>query len=170
MKNKFIENELWYLSISGAFQRNSVYAKNIDDKSGKKKEAFKVKLRANVIEIIKRYEVFVSDEDHVDNILEIIAFNKDEILTNGKLTFGTAQKLLNLYLKYIWCTDRLAHMPPHCPVDSVILKKSKQYKSRRWTQLNCKDDYMLCITDLREQASYDNLHLAEWELAVFNNR
>jgi len=170
MKNKFIENELWYLSISGAFQRNPVYAKNIDDKSGKKKEAFKVKLRANVIEIIKRYEAFVSDEDHVGNILEIIAFNKDEILTNGKLTFGTAQKLLNLYLKYIWCTDRLAHIPPHCPVDSVILKKSKKYKSRRWTQLDCKDDYMLCITDLREQASYNNLHLAEWELAVFNNR
>lgn len=170
MKNKFIENELWYLSLTGAFQRNSVYAENIDDSNGKKKEAFKKKLKEHIVEIAQRYHVFVSDEDHIGNILEIIALNKDEILKDGKLTFGTAQKLLNLYLKYMWCTDRLAHTPPHCPVDSIILQNSKKYKYDSWTQLDCEDKYMLYITDLRERANDVNLNLTEWELSVFNRR
>jgi len=170
MKNKFIENELWYLSLTGAFQRNSVYAVNIDDKNGKKKEAFKKMLQESIVDITQRYDMFISDEDHVSNILEIIAHNKDEILKDGKLTFGTVQKLLNLYLKYMWCTDRLAHIPPHCPVDSIILKSSKQYKYKSWTQLDCKNEYMLYITDLRERANEVNLNLAEWELSVFNRR
>ena len=170
MKNKFIENELWYLSLTGAFQRNSVYAENIDDNNGKKKEAFKKKLKEHIVEITLRYHVFVSDKEHVGNILALIALNNDEILKDGKLTFGTVQKLLNLYLKYMWCTDRLAHIPPHCPVDSIILKNSKQYKYKSWTQLDCKDEYMLYITDLRERANEVNLNLAEWELSVFNRR
>ncbi len=29
------------MSISGAFQRNSIYAKDIDDANGKRKKAFK---------------------------------------------------------------------------------------------------------------------------------
>lgn len=170
MKNKFIENELWYLSLTGAFQRNSVYTENIDDNNGKKKEAFKKKLKEHIVEIAQRYHVFVSDEEHVGNMLALIALNNDEILKDGKLTFGTVQKLLNLYLKYMWCTDRLAHIPPHCPVDSIILKSSKQYKYKSWTQLDCKNEYMLYITDLRERANEVNLNLAEWELSVFNRR
>ncbi|MGM9478222.1 hypothetical protein ACS5PU_17480 [Pedobacter sp. GSP4] len=170
MKNEFIENELWYLSISGAFQRNNVYEENIDDKNGNKKDAFKKQLRACIVDITQRYHVFVSDVEHVGHISALIASNKDEILNRGKLTFGTAQKLLNLYLKYMWCTDRLAHIPPHCPIDSIILKNSKQYKYKSWTQLDCEDEYMRYITDLREQASGKNLHLAEWELGVFNRR
>jgi hypothetical protein len=170
MKNKFIENELWYLSLAGAFQRNSVYSENIDDQNGKKKEAFKKKLKENIVEITQKYHVFVSDEEHVGNMSTLIELNNDEILKDGKLTFGTVQKLLNLYLKYMWCTDRLAHIPPHCPVDSIILKNSKLYKYKSWTRLNCKDEYMLYITDLRERASEKNLHLAEWELGVFNRR
>lgn len=170
MKNKFIENELWYLSLTGAFQRNTVYAKNIDDNNGKKKEAFKAKLKENVLEITKQYNVFVSDSEHVDNILKLIADNKDEILNKGKLTFGTAQKLLNLYLKYMWCTDRLTQIPPHCPIDSIILGNSKKYKYDSWTKLKCEGKYMLYIDDLREQANENDLHLAEWELMVFNRR
>ncbi|KQR70265.1 hypothetical protein [Pedobacter sp. Leaf176] len=170
MKNKFIENELWYLSLAGAFQRNNVYAENIDDNNGKKKESFKKKLKEHVLKITDRYHVFVSDENHVSNILEIIALNADDILKVGKLTFGTAQKLLNLYLKYMWCTERLAHIPPHCPVDSIILGNSKNYKYDSWTKLKCETKYMLYINDLRELATQDNLHLAEWELGVFNRR
>lgn len=170
MKNKFIENELWYLSLTGAFQRNSVYAVNIDDKNGKKKEAFKKKLKENIVEIAQRYHMFVSDEEHVGNMLALIALNDNEILKDGKLTLGTMQKLLNLYLKYMWCTDRLAHIPPHCPVDSIILGNSKKYRYDSWTKLNCEEKYMLYIADLRERASGENLHLAEWELSVFNRR
>jgi hypothetical protein len=88
MKNKFIENEFWYLSLTGAFQRNSIYAENIDDNNGKKKEAFKKKLKEHIVEIAQRYHVFVTDEEHVGNMLALIALNNDEILKDGKLTFG----------------------------------------------------------------------------------
>ena len=171
MKNRFIENELWYLSISGAFQRNKIYAVALAEKDTKQKDAFKNLLRNSIFELSKQYSNVVSDEQHVSNILNLILINQNPILyNNGKLTFGTMQKLLNLYLKYLWCTDRLKQIPPHCPVDSIILQKSTNYKDHKWTQLDCKEKYMLYINDLRELASARGMLLAEWELDVFNRR
>lgn len=170
MKNKFIKSELWYLSLSGAFQRNNVYAEDIDDANGKKKETFKLKLKKSVIEIAKNYINPIDDPEHIANIGDLVTTNQDVILKGGKLKFGTAQKLLNLYLKYLWCTDKLLQVPPHCPVDSIILKKSNSFKNAKWTQLDCPDTYMLYINELRMIAKSQMTSLAEWELEVFNRR
>jgi hypothetical protein len=171
MKNKFIESELWYLSLAGAFQRNSIYAKNINDVNGTVKKAFRLTLRNSVQEIAKRYNNATSDTEHIANIEEVIETNKNPILGNdGKLKFGTVQKLLNLYLKYLWCSDRISQPPPHCPVDSIILGHSKSFRNERWTQLDCPDQYMLYIEELRAIAKDQNTILAEWELDTFNRR
>jgi hypothetical protein len=34
---------------------------------------------------------------------------------------GTAQKALNLYLKYLWCLGEIK-TPPHCPFDRGIIQ------------------------------------------------
>jgi hypothetical protein len=168
MKNKFIESELWYLSLSGAFQRNNVYQKQIDDKNGEKKKAFKKKLRESIIYIVKQYNEVIDDDKHIANIENLIADNKNEILVNGKLNFGTAQKILNLYLKYLWCTERISHLPPHCPVDRVILKELSKYKTESWTKMENEIQYMNHINALRELAKKEHLSLAEWELLTYS--
>lgn len=170
MKNRFIENELWYLSLSGAFQRNKVYAEDIDDAKGHKKIAFKEKLKDSVLEIAKSYNEFVSDDLHIANIKAIISANTQDILNGRKLKFGTVQKLLNLYLKYMWCIGKLGHIPPHCPIDSIILDKSTAFRDAKWTKLDCEREYMLYVEDLRQVARIKGFHLAEWELETFNRR
>lgn len=170
MKNKFLDNEFWYLSLAGAFLRNRVYSKEIIATADNNKEVFRKKLKCTIIEIVKQYHVLVTDKEHVANINYIIDNNENEILINGKLKFGTVQKMLNLYLKYMWCADKLSHIPPHCPVDSIILSKSKKFKNDRWTHLDCSEKYMGYIHELRELAKTENLHLAEWELEHFSSR
>jgi hypothetical protein len=47
--------------------------------------------------------------------------------------YGVAQKLLNLFLKYLWCLGTIAE-PPHCPVDRIIIGKTC-YKDKNWTEI-----------------------------------
>lgn len=51
------------------------------------------------------YLSLISDEAHLKNIQSVSDFSNEygDILTIGKLNFGVSQKLLNLYLKYLWC-------------------------------------------------------------------
>lgn len=170
MKDRFIQNELWYLSLAGAFQRNKVYSKDIVDPKEHKKIAFKEKLKESVLEVAKFYNQFISDDVHIANIKAIISGNANDILDGGRLKFGTVQKLLNLYLKYMWCIGKLEHIPPHCPVDSIILDKSTSFRNAKWTKLDCEKEYMLYVEDLREVARAKGIHLAEWELEIFNRR
>jgi hypothetical protein len=171
MKNLFIENELYYLSLSGAFQRNNVYSKEIILLEDNEKKRFKQSLKESVIEIAKQYNEEVDDDAHISSILKLIQINQSSILrNNGKLNFGTAQKLLNLYLKYLWCTERLSYAPPHCPIDSIILNKSLSFRNDRWTNLDCPQTYMQYVIELREIATKNKMSLAEWELMVFNRR
>ncbi len=169
MKNIFIENELYYLSLSGAFQRNKVYSE-VNVLEMKEKIRFKEKLKECIVEITKQYNDDIDDNRHVYNILKLIQSNQSIVIVNGKLTFGTAQKLLNLYLKYLWCTERLKTAPPHCPIDSIILNNSLNFRNHRWTNLDCAQTYMQYINELRGIAFKNNMSLAEWELSVFNRR
>lgn len=66
-----------------------------------------------------------SDEQHcavIRKISDVLSSRFGEHLCNRRLRYGTSQKALNLYLKYLWRLN-LATMPPppHCPVDSQVL-------------------------------------------------
>lgn len=83
------------------------------------------------------------------------------------MKFGHAQKALNLYLKYHWCFGMLP-MPPHCPLDSIVLKKIPGFTQERWTRLDSSERYVNIISAAKVQAN--GVPLAVWELDVYNAR
>jgi len=163
MKNKkqeFIYNELWILTVMGGFQRANIYKKGIYLSEEKRRE-FRKLLQEKIHTItITDYKVTVTTNKHIENINTIISISSNKtfskFLNNGKISFGVAQKLLNLYLKYFWCNGEKI-FPPHFPVDRIIQErlnkmttvlnkrnKKKLYKRREiisWTQMESKDIY-----------------------------
>lgn len=166
MKQRFLDDELWILSVTGAFQRAKIYLESANEKA---KAAFRLKLRDKIIELSKKYMIGVSDLQHISNINKLINDCPDEILVDGRLKFGPAQKLLNLFLKYEWCRELLPE-PPHCPVDRIVLSELDKYNPVSWTKLSGADDYLNLIQQLKTLATTQNLSLPEWELQVFNRR
>lgn len=166
-KDDFLMHEFFILSIGGAFQRGNIYKKENVSKEDKK--AFREGLEKELIKISKLYvEEGVLGDKHIENINKLINFSKNkEILNRERLKFGIAQKLLNLYLKYLWCSGNI-EIPPHCPFDRIILEKLG-IKSN-WTQLDNLELYKKWVESARIVAEKNNLKIAEWELDVFNRR
>ena len=102
LKAGFLQEEVWVLAFGGAFQRANVYKNDVNEESRK---AFKIMLR-NFIEevIIPQYQlpILYKDQEHLEFIHQVMDYSKNfkEILNNGQLHLGVAQKLLNLILKY----------------------------------------------------------------------
>ena len=93
-----------------------------------------------------------------------------EILVEGRFRIGAAQKALNLYLKYAWARGIILE-PPHCPIDSIVLKKiEKCPKSARcqicpnttWTTIRTTQEYLHFVEKAREAANAQGKSLARW--------
>ncbi|MEX1190437.1 MAG: hypothetical protein WEA99_00595 [Brumimicrobium sp.] len=114
-KQSFLNRELWLLTFQGAFQRAKIYTKEASEKQRKQfREALSEYVEQN---LLQQYHGKVNDEKHIENIHALIKFTEkfEPILKPGKLYFGVAQKILNLYLKYQWCVGN-SQEPPHFPV------------------------------------------------------
>jgi len=162
MKKDFIETEIWLLTIGGGFQRANVY---INDATGKERLEFRNKLHSEVIKIAAEYKDTVSEARHIDNIIKISRL-KHSALNNGCMNFGVSQKILNLYLKYLWCLGEIS-TPPHFPVDRIIQQKLKITPVISWTQIDSPEKYMRIIEHAKKQAKKENTSIAELELALF---
>jgi hypothetical protein len=183
-KKEFLENEAWMLSVAAAFQHISVYTENSEAKGRK---LLREELKKLVQDMVHhQYSQAVSEGKHIKNI--------DLISTESKLwkrenasfdfTFGVAQKLLNLYLKYLWCLEILQNDPPHFPVDSIIIKElSKEGKTiqmkplaldKPWSQFENKDIYLEVINyakALKEKhPTLKTKSLAAIELELYKRR
>lgn len=84
---------------------------------------------------------------------------KGDLLVDEQPTFGIAQKAMNLTLKYLWCLD-LMEEPPHCPVDSQVLKSVK-LAGKVWSLMN-KSDYESAIQEVKKAAGKKSI--STWEL------
>ena len=171
MKKEFILNEIWMLTIGASFQRANVYMTNCT-KSDKIK--FRNYLKEFIANLSKLYlHEPISEDQHVENIYQILEYSKTykTILTNGELNFGVCQKLLNLYLKYLWCLDYMKANPPHFPVDRIIQTKLKIMNPYPWTRMVDEGEYMKVIRTAKECLKTHNIdNLAELELHLYHRR
>jgi hypothetical protein len=182
-QDSFIQNEIWMLTFGASFQRSGIYNKTAPEAQ---KGSFKTKTRAYIVDVVlDGYKTGnVSDGQHIENIKSISAYssNFSEIFVKGKINFGIAQKMLNLYLKYMWSLGNIPE-PPHFPVDRIIqiklIEQAKQLeinpiKIEAWTQFNDEKHYLKVISSARELISKnENLakhSLAELELLLFDRR
>jgi hypothetical protein len=174
-KWEFIEDELIANAIHAAFQRGGVYGDSKDNENQRR-----IQLRdclANLLQDLRvQYEVSVSSTQHEKNIMLIasnISQDFGDILRNGKMRIGTAQKALNLYLKYMWCLGKIA-TPPHCPFDGIVidlLTLEKDDRNIRWTTMDTMDQYRVLVDAAeKEMTKARCASLAEWELRSYSGR
>jgi hypothetical protein len=108
----------------------------------------------------------VSDEHHCEAVRRIsytLSGRFGNILKDGRLRYGTAQKAFNLYLKFLWRLGKIA-TPPHCPVDGTVLKAAGINGS--WTSSDSEEEYTGWISSLRIKAA--GRSLAEWEYSIWH--
>ena len=152
-------------SRNSALQRNKVYRDRVSEG---KRLAFRTewaKLLRIESESYMASNLCASDVAHcevINRIADNLSRTFGEILVEGKLRYGTSQKALNLYLKYLWRLGKVA-APPHCPVDSIVLGAASIEGS--WTKCNSEQQYMQWINALRLKAK--PLSLSEWEYQIW---
>ena len=115
-EKKFILSEICFNSIqAGVARLSSVYNSESDAVARK---AWRNKVTEN---LERQIQITPDDGTHINRIEEFRNSIKDDILKKGKVEFGVAQKILNLFLKYCWSIGWI-DKPPHCPIDSNVLK------------------------------------------------
>jgi hypothetical protein len=143
-QDEFIKDELFSLVIQAALGRSKTYTDNLSEEQHK---SFRNGLREILDAMLDEYEKPVSDARHIENIKRLsddISAKYPVYLHNGRFRIGSAQKALNLYLKYLWCLGKVA-CPPHCPLDAIIINKLRPKKHIIWTEMDSIDDYQMLV-------------------------
>jgi len=164
--DEFIKKIILGRTIQAAFQRGNVYAPNL---SKKDKNDLKNSIKGELEKIANNYIKNVSEAAHIKNIEHLsltITQNHSKKLKNGRLRIGTAQKLLNVYIKFLWCLDK-AMEPKHCPIDGIVLKEIKD--NQKWTDLKSIVEYKKIISKIRNHIN-NNETIAKWEWKLWNKK
>ena len=119
-KERFIGYELGLLTVKAALStrdRNyTIYKKDIKDHQRK---PAKRAIRKLLVEIEDTYQPMLAGDRHVvyiSNVAEKLTNEIGQYLRNNEFRIGITQKLVNMHLKYLWCTGVIEE-PPHCPID-----------------------------------------------------
>lgn len=177
-KERFLINEIITLSIDGSFrtrnQNAPVYIKNCKEAE---KDKFKKYTRNYLLEIYNDCKISTNSTISEDKLIEIIKYFKVEattkfskILHNNTFRFGISQKMINLFLKYLWCLD-LINEPPHCPFDGIIMEKLVENgvtDLTNWTILDSEKDYLKFVNGAKIVANKYSMTMACWELSSWN--
>lgn len=165
-KQFYFELSIWSLSVDPAFMHHKIYSS--DDK--KERQNFKVYMRKEVIEMVKKYKVKkCSEEEHLKNISKLSKLSKSysKILNNGALSFGISQKILNLFLKQMWCAGKLKNEPPHFPIDRIIINKLNA-GNISWSKMKNDIEYLKVIKKAKSHPQFRG-SLAKLELELYND-
>ena len=165
-KESFLRNEIQTLSILGALGRSRTYLKAASEED---KASFRNALRFKIDEISENYRTTISEERHILNIIKLsdeLTSQFPNCLIKRKFRIGIAQKVLNLYLKYLWCLS-LIPTPPHCPFDSIVIKHLYGCGDLNWTSIDSMEDYKRLVNAAIEAANGKSI--AEWELKIWTD-
>lgn len=162
----FLNNEILTLTILGGLTRGVlVYKPSVLEIE---KREFRKTLKKELEEYASFYKVTVNTEQHIKNIEKFadkISQEYRAILSGNRLRIGRAQKVLNLYLKYLWALGRIPE-PPHCPFDAIVIRELKL--GINFTKLDSISDYKLLVEAAKKISGEKNLSIAKWELRLWN--
>ncbi|NCN05944.1 MAG: hypothetical protein GW949_09965 [Spirochaetales bacterium] len=168
LHKKFVLDEVFLMAWNASAQHNRLYALEC---TPTQRIVFKNRMKEFIeSSVLPNYHHDYSEKDHLSFIHSIKEYAEKEfcpILSKGTYTIGTAQKLLNLLLKYYWCLGYLDNTPLHCPVDRIILQVAG-INSVNWTDFDTADEYQGIVNRLKEVAQ--SRSLAEWELDLWSRR
>ena len=160
----FLRSQFLANAVSAALGRANVYQHGATEENA---TLLGETLRSELLELAGQYTGRVPDDDHVRNIRTLAdraTARCGTFLDRGHLRFGVAQKALNLYLKFLWCADRIP-APPHCPFDSFVIGQLPSEVRVAWTKIEDEGPYLKLVKAAEAQAG--DKSLAEWELSVY---
>ena len=161
----FLEQQFLSMTLMATAQRGHLYRKEANDSERVK---FRSDLGFELKHFTEQYQKGISEPTHITNIDKLaddISAKHAEVLNRGRFRIGSAQKALNLYLKYMWCMGTIP-MPPHCPFDYLILSRIPGCHNVKWTQLDSLTEYEEIVRHAKNTAG--DAPLAEWELSLYN--
>ena len=163
----FLEYEFTTSSLLAALatrrKTHPTYAANATDQH---RETVKLWLRSYLVQLGKRYQRrSLSEEEHLQEI-RILAAEASRIharaLHEGRFRFGVAQKLVNLYLKYLWSVGIVSTVH-HCPLDRIINDEANL--GYQWNASDSEVEYVQAIFKLRAHVGGELLQ--KWEICAF---
>ncbi len=165
IQRAFIEDEVFGLTLQGTVQRSGLYRSGLTEGARK---AFQSGLKTKLTKLLEHYRNKVGEQQHCENIEELangLSADYAQVLPNGRMKIGHAQKALNLYLKYMWCAGWIPE-PPHCPFDRIVLQFVPECKNMQWTKLDSMADYNRIVECSKIAAAGQSLSI--WELEIYN--
>ena len=165
----FLEYEFITSSLLAAFatrrKTHPIYAAEVTDSQ---RNEVKQWVRSYLVALGKKYRSNdLTETEHVNEIryLTVEAGKRYPLLLHkGEFRFGVAQKLINVYLKYLWAVGAVNSVH-HCPLDGII--NSEVDLRYEWTTSNSESQYLNAISKLRAQVGTEPLQV--WEIRVFQN-
>jgi len=125
--------------------------------------------RLHELEDIAQDQAFPIDQyiHHVGEFANAMTNDFAEILHNGRFRIGIAQKVIGLYLKYLWFFD-LTPEPTVCPFDRIIIEGVLGMDGN-WTQFDDQQTYQGIIDAALQHAEEHGFgqNLAQWELSMY---
>lgn len=164
--HQFLRDEFFGLTFGATLQRNDTYSATA---TPAERSRFRADLQRRLDDYAARYTEPVEDAQHVANIVRLadeLSTAHARLLSAGRFRIGSAQKALNLYLKYLWCAGLISR-PPHCPFDRRIIERLPQSVRCSWTKLDDVRRYARLVQAARQLAG--EASLAEWELSMYNS-
>src|SRR5687768_4865176 len=163
-RRNFLRDEFHRLTLQATVQRASVYIRGVPERD---RSSFQSGLRRALDNLAPEYAKSVREERHCDNIARLadsLSAQHGLILAGGRFRIGPAQKAVNLFLKYLWCTGDIP-TPPHCPFDARIILLLPPVDRINWTTMDSVDSYRRLVAAARRLAGKQSL--AEWELHAY---
>lgn len=163
-RKKFLLSQFHGMVLQATVQRAAIYR---SDASDRERARFHIGLRKKLDRMARHYERSVSERDHYRRIAALSdTLSRDHAvaLRGGRFRIGPAQKALNLFLKYLWCSGWIA-APPHCPFDARIIDLLPYGDRVRWTRLDRLESYKQLVASAKLVAGPSSL--AEWELIAY---
>lgn len=164
-RERFLRDEFHGLTLGATTQRGNVYARGLSEAE---RSLVHQSLRTSLDGMSAEYLREVSESVHLARIAELadkISSRHAALLAGGRFRIGSAQKALNLFLKYLWCAG-LIPTPPHCPFDARVIAKLPSADRCAWTTLDEMPSYQHLVEAARRVAG--DRSLAEWELDLYN--
>jgi len=165
----FLIDEIWLLTFHGGLGRTGVYKKTASEQSRTQFRRFVRSLIDQEVEDSYR-QTPQTHERHCEVLLSLkrrVDEEYGELFNGDEITMGVVQKIMNLHLKYRWCLGWIT-IPPHFPVDAIMLREIPRYRDTRWSRLASIEEYRDIIECAQGIAG--DVPLAEWELQTFARR
>jgi len=167
--NRSVEKALEQAN-GAAVKRARLYTKGL---SHTERQPVRERLRRYLSSLQSTYKSGVSVKDHYARIEHLRShmnqlatdtyFAHDDFSESPGFRIAHAQKSISVFLKHLWCMDRI-QPPPECPVDSVILKKVGIY-GVPWSAVDTISAHQQLVASIVQKSYATNL--AEWELITF---